>query len=223
MLKSATTIVAISKHSITLEKSKAHAFIATWLGEAFDAMEATIFYIVMVPALGDLLHTNDYTSIGIHSTLILACFMIGWAIGCILFGAIADRFGRINAMIYGILLYAVACALCATSHNWYELAVYRFLVGLGIGGEINVGIIYLTELWQPKGRAWALSLSQTSFPVGMLLVSIFTYGLGTFGWRALFLAGILPALLTFYIRRSLTEAKLTDTQSDIKQTILLLK
>ncbi len=140
-------------------------------------------------------------------------WLASWLAGALVpssFGAIADHLGRVRALIYSILLYAVASGLCATSHNWLELAIFRFLVGVGIGGEINVGVIYLAESWHPKGRSWAISLSQSSFPVGMLLVSMFTYVSSMFSWRWLFLAGTVPALLTLYIRQSLTETKSID-------------
>jgi MFS family permease len=186
-------------------------------------MDATIYYIVLVPALGDLLHTTDYARIGLYGSLILTCFMVGWAMGAVFFGVIADRFGRVKGLMWSIILYAVACGLCATSHNWIELAIYRFFVGLGIGGEINIGIIYLAESWQPKDRSWAISLSQTSFPVGMLIVSVFTYILGIAGWRWLFSVGIIPAFLTLYIRRSLSETKSTNNDSNTKLTYIPIK
>lgn len=182
-----------------------HAFSAAWLGEAFDAMDAMLFFIVLVPCLSDLLKTTDATTVGWHGSLILAVFMLGWAIGSIMFGMIADRFGRRMAMTSSIILYAVGSALCATSQNWEQLAFYRFLVGCGIGGEISIGGVLLSEAWQGKGRIWALCLMQSSFSFGCLFTGVLNMSLGPSGWRWLFLMGLAPALVAYYIRSQLSE------------------
>src|SRR3990167_8406377 len=87
----------------SVHRGNIHAFAASWLGETFDAMDATIYFIVLFPCLCELLKTNDATRVGWHGSLILAIFMIGWSIGSILFGVIADRFGRRMAMTSSIL------------------------------------------------------------------------------------------------------------------------
>lgn len=182
-----------------------HAFAAAWMGETFDAMDAMIYFIVLFPALSELLKTTDATTIGWHGSMILAIFMVGWSVGSVGFGVLGDKFGRRTAMTLSILLYALGSGLCALSQSWGELAFYRFLVGCGIGGEISLGCVLLSEAWQGKGRIAALCLMQSSFGVGCLLSGAFTLGLGEGAWRGLFLVGIIPALVAFYIRSQLTE------------------
>jgi MFS family permease len=182
-----------------------HALAATSLGIMFDALDASIYVIAMHPALAELLHTKDDAQIGFFGSLILATFMVGWALGGVIFGALADRFGRTKAMIGSILLYAVCTGLCALSHTWQELAIYRFFVGCGIGGEISIGVVVLAESWKGKGRIAATSFMEAAFCVGYMLTSLINVGVGTNSWRLLFVAGIVPALLTLYIRSRLRE------------------
>jgi MFS family permease len=182
-----------------------HALAATSLGIMFDALDASIYVIAMHPALSELLNTKNDAQIGFFGSLILATFMVGWAIGGIAFGAVADRFGRTKAMIGSILLYAMCTGLCALSHSWQELAIYRFFVGFGIGGEISIGVVVLAESWKGRGRVAATSFMEAAFCVGYMLTSLINIGVGTNSWRLLFVAGIVPALLTLYIRARLRE------------------
>lgn len=182
-----------------------HALIATSLGIMFDAMDASIYVIAMHPALAELLNTKNDAQIGFYGSLILATFMVGWALGGVVFGALADRCGRTKAMIGSILLYACCTALCATSHSWQELAIYRFLVGCGIGGEISIGVVVIAESWKGKGRIAATSFMEAAFCLGYMLTSMLNFGVGTNSWRLLFVVGIVPALLTLYIRMKLRE------------------
>lgn len=185
--------------------SNLHALAATSLGIMFDALDASIYVIAMHPALAELLNTKSDAQIGFFGSLIMATFMVGWAIGSVAFGAFADRFGRTKAMIASILLYATCSGLCALSHTWQELAICRFFVGLGIGGEISIGVVVLAESWKGRGRLAATSFMEAAFCVGYMLTSLINFGIGHGSWRLLFLAGIVPALLTLYIRSRLRE------------------
>ncbi len=107
-----------------------------------------------------------------------------------------------------IILYSVASALCAVSSHWWDLAIYRFFVGLGIGGEASIGPIILSEFWANENnnkQLWAMSIMKTSFPIGAMLTGLFNLGSGQFGWRYLFLIGLIPAVVTLYIRATLKE------------------
>ncbi|HMY55881.1 MAG TPA: MFS transporter, partial [Candidatus Obscuribacter sp.] len=115
--------------------------------------------------------------------------------------------GRVRTLIISILLYTLATGLCSLSHNWQELAFYRFLVGLGIGGELSVGTVVLSEHWQGKPRLHAVSFMATSWGFGYFATALMTAGLGGASWRYLFAAGVLPALITLYIRLKLRESK----------------
>jgi len=189
------------------QATKWHAFIAAWLGAFFDGLDATIFVMVLVPALGELLGTTDHAMIGRYGSYVLAIFMMGWAVGAVLFGMLADRIGRAKTMMITILTYALFTGLCAIAHSWQELAFYRFLVGVGIGGEIGIGGVILAETWRGKSRLHAMGVMVSAFGFGYLATSLLNLGLGDFGWRVLFIVGVTPALLTFYVR-----AKLKDTE-----------
>ncbi|HEY9774493.1 MAG TPA: MFS transporter [Planktothrix sp.] len=187
--------------------SKWHAFIASWLGETFDAMDASLYFIAMVPAVSELLHTHSDTQVGQVGSYVLAFFMLGWFFGALIFGSLADRIGRRKTMMATILIYSIATGLCALSRNWLEFGICRFIVGAGIGGEICLGTVMVGEFWRGKGRIWAASMLESSFNVGLLLSAFFNAVLGPYGWRWLFVAGVLPALMTLYLRSKLTESE----------------
>lgn len=189
----------------TTPPARWHALVAASLGILFDAMDASIYFMVLYPALSELLKTSNDTEIGVCGSLVLAVFMVGWALGSFVFGIVADHIGRVRTMVITILLYAVSTGLCALSHSWQELAFYRFLVGLGIGGEISIGAVMLGESWNGRGRIYATSMMELAFCLGFLATSVVNLSLGHSTWRWLFLVGIVPALLTLYIRMKLKE------------------
>lgn len=201
-------------HGILLAKSRGAYFptlIATWLGECFDAMDATIYFIAMYPAVSQLLATKDSIQIGWHGSAILFCFMLGWGVGSAFFGFIADKLGRKNTLCLTILLYAVACGMCALVQTTWQLALCRFLVGLGIGGEISLGAVMLGETSKAgTQRAWSMAALGTSFGVGCMLCGLFNFGTADLGWRYLFAVGIIPALVCLYIRTKITEPECFD-------------
>lgn len=189
----------------TLKNSKWHVLVAMWLGQMFDAMDASIYVLVLYPALSELLKTASHSTVGVIGSIVLAVFMLGWACGGIVFGILSDYIGRTRTLVLTILLYAIATGLCAISHNWIELALYRFLVGCGIGGEIGIGVVILSEYWRGQSRLNAVGAMCTSFGCGYLVTALLNLWLGPLGWRYLFAAGVVPALLTVYIRAKLKE------------------
>lgn len=186
--------------------NKWHALVATWLGAFFDGMDATIFVMVMVPCLSELLKTGSHVEIGGTGAVILALFMVGWALGAVVFGLLADYIGRARTLTITILTYALFTGLCAIATTWQEMAFYRFLVGCGIGGEIGIGGVLLSECWRGKSRLHAVSVSLSAFGFGYLATSVLNLLLGGLGWRMLFVVGIVPALMTLYLRTHLKES-----------------
>lgn len=184
-----------------------HALAVTWLGCLFDGLDASIFTIVLYPALSELLGTKSHSTVGYYGAIIIATFLVGWALGGLVFGRLADQVGRVKTLIISILVYTIATGLCATSQNWQELAIYRFLVGLGIGGELSVGAIMLSEHWHGRQRLHAVSFMATSWGVGYFATAAISLGLGQASWRYLFAAGVIPALITLYIRLKLSESE----------------
>jgi MFS family permease len=202
-----------------IESSRWHVLLATWLGEMFDGMDASIFVLVIFPAISELLATKSHSVVGVYASIILATFMVGWAIGGIGFGILADYIGRTRTLVYTILLYAIFTGLCAFSHSWQEMAIYRFLVGCGIGGEISIGGVLIAECWRGKSRLYATGVMCSSFGCGYLVASLLNLFLGNLGWRWLFVVGIIPALLTAYIRAKLKEPIQFELMREYKQRL----
>jgi len=185
----------------------------------FDGLDATIFVLALFPALSELLRTTSHAQVGAYGGIVLATFMLGWGFGALLFGVLADQIGRTRAMIITILIYAIFTGMCALSHSWTELAFYRFLVGCGIGGEQSIGIVLIAESWRGNARLHATSFMTTAFACGYFLASIFNALLGNFGWRYLFLAGVIPALLTIYIRLKLKDSPEFELAREFQRTL----
>ncbi|MBI3355725.1 MAG: MFS transporter [Nitrospirae bacterium] len=168
-------------------------------------MDATIYAIVLHPALHDLLHSASgpptTEQIGWYGGIIFSIFLIGWAIGGITFGILADRFGRTKVLIATIIIYAVFTGAAALAETWWHLALSRFLTALGIGGEWAAGAAIVAETWPEDKRAKAAGILQSAWAVGFLLAAMFNLMLkDTYGWRGLFLIGILPAFVALLVR-----------------------
>jgi len=194
------------------------ALIAAWLGEAFDALDATIFFIAMYPAMSELINSKNDSEIGWYGSLVVAVFMLGWAVGGVGFGMMADRIGRAKTMVITILIYAVATGLCAIAHSWQELACYRFFVGVGVGGEIGLGCVLVSEAFKNKvSRIWAVATVESSFCFGVMGCAAVNALLGAYGWRWLFVAGLVPAFFALYFRLTLKESESFEKQRRIEE------
>ena len=179
--------------------------ICACLGWALDIMDGYLYAIILFPAMSDLLGTTESAVIGLYGGIVLSIFMIGWALGGLIFGPIADRYGRARTMAITILIYASFTGLCGIAGSWQELAVYRFLTGIGIGGEWAAGAALIAETWPAKSRAKAAGIMQASGGLGFFLATALYLFIGPYGWRWVFALGVLPAIVAFYIRRSLDE------------------
>ena len=174
-----------------------------WLGWVFDAMDATIYAIVLHPALHELLKsssgppTNEL--IGWYGGIIFSIFLVGWAIGGIVFGILADRFGRTKVLIATIVTYALFTGAAALSQDWWHLGFYRFLTALGIGGEWAAGATIVAETWPEEKRAKAAGLLQSAWAAGFFLAALFNLLLSDYGWRGLFIVGVLPAFVSILV------------------------
>lgn len=186
--------------------------IASWLGWTFDGLEMHLYTLVYAQFVTQLLgatSTKD-PSVGYHSSLIQGAFMLGWALGGGFFGRLGDRLGRSRTLCLTILTYAVFTGLSATAQTWWQLAIFRFISALGIGGEWAVGASLLAETWPRKWRPWIAAVLQTGVNVGILLAVLAHFLLAPLVSeqpRWLFLVGILPALLVLWIRRAVPETR----------------
>jgi MFS family permease len=184
------------------------------LGWLFDTMDQQLFVMARTPAIADLLQAPpsdpEVKKWSGYSTTI---FMLGWATGGIIFGILGDRVGRVKTMVVTILLYSLFTGLSAFSIGVYDFALYRFLTGLGVGGEFAVGVALVAEVMPDRARPHALGWLQALSAVGNILAALVTLALGELKsagtiqspWRAMFVIGVLPALLSVLIMRRLKE------------------
>lgn len=180
----------------------------TWLGFLFDLMDSTLYTLVMGPALQDLLDAGgSVQNIGWYGGLIFSIFLIGWALGGIVFGIAADYLGRKRTLMLTILIYAVFTGLAGLAGSWWELGLYRFLTGLGVGGEWAAGAALLAETWPERARAKGAAILQTSAGMGYFAAAFIYLLVGGYSWRFVFLVGALPALLVLFIRSHMAESE----------------
>jgi MFS family permease len=147
----------------------------------------------------------DKASAGLLNSLTL----LASALGGLLFGFLADRVGRTRALMLSILVYSLASGACAFSTTIVELAVFRFVLGLGMGGEWTTGAALIAETWPAEHRGKALGLMQSTWAIGEVIAAgVVALVLPSRGWRAVFLVGVLPARFVLWIRRDVPESEL---------------
>jgi MFS family permease len=178
-------------------------WLALWaatLGFMLDAMDVLLYVFALQTLRAEFHWTNAQAGLVASVTLISSAF------GGIFAGAVSDRIGRKRTLIYTILLYSFASAGSAFSRGLADLMFWRALVGLGLGGEWSAGATLVAESWPGKDRAKAVSFMQSGWALGyMAAAGLSAFILPRFGWRALFLAGVAPALITVMIRRKVEE------------------
>ena len=171
-----------------------------WLLDAFDVMLYALILTAVIQDLG-----LSRTTGGLMASLTLGAS----AIGGLLFGVLADKLGRTRALSLSILLYSVFTFACGFAQNVWQFAVFRVLLGIGMGGEWASGATLVSETWPEKHRGKALGIMQSCWAIGYGLAAIVVaIVLPRFGWRAVFLVGIVPALFTLWIRRSVKEPEM---------------
>jgi MFS family permease len=179
------------------------SLIAGGLGWLLDAMDVMLYSLVLAHLMRDL--GMGKPTAGLLNSLTLVASAIGGA----LFGFLADRVGRTRALMLSILVYSVASGACGLSTTIVQLAVFRFILGLGMGGEWTTGAALIAETWPPAHRGKALGLMQSAWAIGEIVAAgVVAVVLPTLGWRAVFFVGVLPALVVFWIRRDVPESEL---------------
>jgi MFS family permease len=181
--------------------------IAAWLGWLFDGLDTHLYTLVAAPFVAHLLHATSTSDpmVKEKSAWIQAAFLVGWALGGGFFGRVGDILGRSRTLSLTILTYALFTGLSALAGTWWQLLIFRFLAALGIGGEWAVGSSLLSETWPRKWQAWVSAVLQTGINIGVLIACLSVYLLAGTPERFVFLIGILPALIVFWIRKSVDE------------------
>ena len=193
-----------------LTRNQTRGFLAAWGGWALDGMDSFIFALVLVPALRELLPSSGIPatagSLGYYGSVMFALFLIGWGLA-LLWGPLADRFGRVRTMMIVILWYSVFTFLGAVSQRLWQLALLRLLAGIGIGGEWAMGATFVAEEWPEDRRKFGAALMHTGYYFGFFLAALANHSIGSrFGWRAMFAVGGLPALVVGFIRYGVHES-----------------
>ena len=191
---------------LRLTTNQKRGFLAAWGGWALDGMDSFIYALVLVPALRDLLPKSGIpatnANIGYYGSLLFALFLIGWGLALI-WGPIADRFGRARILMLTILWFSLFTFLSALANSVWSLAIFRLLAGMGIGGEWSIGATFISEEWPEERRKMGAGLMHTGYYFGFFLAAIANFLVGAhFGWRWMFVVGGTPALLVafFYNR-----------------------
>jgi MFS family permease len=179
------------------------------LGWIFDVFEGQIFVASMNEAMPSLLPAGlSKGTIDFYNNLALAAFLLGGAAGGVFFGMLSDRIGRTRTMIVTILVYSGFTCVTALAQTWWQMAILRFLVAMGVGGEWAVASALVAEVFPPKARAWSGAIFHGSSVFGTYLAvaaGAWIVGNPSLGWRWGFLVGAAPALLTLWIRWKLRE------------------
>jgi MFS family permease len=182
-------------------------FFVVWLGWALDATDFNLFSLVLKPAVTEVLGGNPTPAdIGRWGGLLAMIGLLGWALGGMLFGVIADVIGRVRTLVISIVMVAVFTAAQGLSQDILQFAICRFLSGVGTGAEIVIGIPLLAEAFAKNaGRAKVLGFMMTGGAFGSLIGGEIYNWFAPYGWRAVFYAGLLPAVALFFIRRTMDE------------------
>ena len=174
--------------------------LAAFLGYMLDSMDVMLYALVLGQVQREMHLSATMSGTLMSATLVAA------ALGGVSFGWFADRFGRVRALVSSVLLYSLSTALCGFTQTATQLMVCRVLLGLGMGGEWACGAALVAETWPAHKRGKALALVQSAWAVGYALgAAVVGLVMPRFGWRAVFFAGILPALVSLWVRRGLRE------------------
>jgi MFS family permease len=210
MMTELTASAATTPWYRALTPTQWRTLLAANLGWLFDGYETYALFLTIGPAMHSLLEAGQYPQIPAYAGTIVAITLLGWGIGGFCGGILADYIGRKRTMIYAVLAYSLLTGLTALSFNWISFALLRFLVGIAIGSEWATGSSMMAELWPRHARGKGAGLMQCGLGIGFFLASfvwLFVSGMGPQGWRVMFLLGVLPALLTVYIRTSIEESQ----------------
>jgi MFS transporter, SHS family, sialic acid transporter len=216
---------------VTHDNTKQHGawlvLLAAFLGWMFDGLEMGIHPLVADPAITEFYHTavktdpssmtgiseNDYFNL--WNGRIIALFLVGAALGGLVFGWLGDRIGRVKAMTLSIIFYSGFTGLCYFTNAAWQMGALRFLAALGMGGEWSLGVALVMEAWPAKHRPKLAGLIGAASNVGFMLIGLLSPLFGT-DWRMILVAGAMPAVLTFFIRIFVPESEAWQSAVEVE-------
>lgn len=198
MSQSAVASARITRHQWIV-------LIVAYLGWVFDLMDVFLMVLVRDSAMTELLGPGaSRQAVGVWGGWALAVTLIGWAAGGLIFGMVADRWGRARTMAFTILVYAVFTGLCGFAQTPMQLIVLRFIASLGIGGEWGAGASMIAEVFPRASRAVAAGVLQSASATGFFAAILLEYLVGG-NWRFAFFGGAVPAALALVVRLTIQE------------------
>ena len=192
-----------------LTSAQITGFWAAWSGWTLDGMDSFIYALVLSPALAELLPKSGFAktpeNVGLAGSILFALFLVGWGLS-FMWGPIADRFGRTRVLAATVMAYAVFTGAAALAENVWQLGLFRLLAGIGIGGEWALAGTYVAEAWPEDRRKMGAGYLQTGYYFGFFLAAALNYTVGArFGWRAMFLCGLAPVIVSILIAMKVKE------------------
>ncbi len=207
-----------------LNRDQIIGFWSAWAGWMLDGMDSFIYALVLVPALRELLPKSGIAAtpenIGTYGSILFALFLVGWGFSFI-WGPIADRFGRSKTLAGTVMMYAVFTGAAYFADGVWQLAAFRFLAGIGIGGEWAMAGTYVAEAWPEDRRKMGAGYLQTGYYAGFFVAAALNFTVGAyFGWRAMFLCGLAPVVVSLF---TLFKVKETEAFKHVEDTVAVKK
>jgi MFS family permease len=192
-----------------LMPNQVRGFLAAWGGIVLDGLDSFIYALVLTPAMRDLLPASGIPAtagnLGLYGSVLFSVFLVGWG-SAFVWGPVADRFGRVRALMLAVLCYALFTFLGCMARNIWELGVFRLLAGFGVGGEFVGAAVFVAEEMPDRRRVLSAGVLNSGYYVGAFLAAALNYLVGSrYGWRSMFALGGLPALFIAYIRTGVKE------------------
>jgi len=205
-----------------LNRQQITGFWGAWGGWTLDGMDSVIYALVLSPALTELLPKSGYkatpANVGFAGSTLFALFLVGWGLSLI-WGPIADKFGRSRVLAATIFVYAIFTGAAALSQTVWQLGLFRLLAGIGIGGEWALAGTYVAEAWPEDRRKMGAGYLQTGYYTGFFLASALNYTVGAhYGWRAMFWCGLTPVLVAILILFRVKEPERWQQKAKVKGT-----
>jgi putative MFS transporter len=197
--KTADVVARIERLPMSVWHIKARVIIgvATFF-DAFDALAIAFVLPVLVPL---------WKLTGPQIGFMISAGYLGQLVGALLFSWVAQRFGRIRALVWSVLILSIMSLACAFAWDYQSLLVFRTLQGVGLGGEVPVAAVYISEITRAKGRGRFVLLYELIFPIGLVAAGLLgRWVVPNLGWHYMFLIGAVPAILVLFMQRLLPES-----------------
>ncbi|MFZ0312149.1 MAG: MFS transporter [Candidatus Korobacteraceae bacterium] len=218
MANHAATLPAPTHTKLT--RQQITGFWGAWTGWTLDGMDSVIYALVLSPALTELLPKSGIkatpATVGYTGSILFALFLVGWGLSLI-WGPIADKFGRTRVLAATIFVYAIFTGAAAMSQTVWQLGLFRLLAGIGIGGEWALAGTYVAEAWPEDRRKMGAGYLQTGYYAGFFLAAALNYTVGAhFGWRAMFWCGMTPVIVAFMVLFRVKEPEIWKQKAKVK-------